>query len=129
MNLFIYCVFYKEAKLKQCNIEKETTNKQKHICVYTYLPNVLLYTHSVKWDLCRHLHVYLRVNIHGDNWLEPCKADGIVMTSGRTTHTHTHVSLAQVSHGMAHGLCFRTDQPTCQERATGQSHFQQINLI
>lgn len=29
----------------------------------------------------------MRVYIHGDNWLEPCRAVGIVMTSACTAHS------------------------------------------
>lgn len=32
------------------------------------------------------LHGCMRVYIHSDNWLEPCRADGIVMTSASTAH-------------------------------------------
>lgn len=33
------------------------------------------------------LHVCVRAHIHGDNWLEPCRAHGIVMTSASTAHS------------------------------------------
>ena len=32
-------------------------------------------------------HGCMRVYIHGDNWLEPRRADGIVMTSASTAHS------------------------------------------
>lgn len=49
---------------------------------------------------------------------------------------HTLMPLVQVSHGMAHASWYWADRPSClpaclpaREKAVGQSHFQQINLI
>lgn len=72
-----------------------------------YLANVLTHKECLTCAGMAYLHVFLHVNIRGDNWLEPCRAKGIVMTLRQDhTHTRTLVSLAQVSHGMAHAFWF-----------------------
>lgn len=52
-----------------------------------------VHTHKSVFGLCKGVlamaapHGCMRVYIHGDNWLEPCRADGIVMTSASTAHS------------------------------------------
>lgn len=51
-----------------------------------------MHAHKCVFGLCKcvlataALHGCLRVYIHGDSWLEPCRADAIVMTSASRAH-------------------------------------------
>lgn len=48
---------------------------------------------DTKVGLCKHVHTVpalhesLHVHMHGDNWLEPCRVNDIVMTSASRAHS------------------------------------------
>lgn len=75
------------------------------------------------------LHGCMCVYIHSDNWLKPCSTNGIVMTSARVTRSDAIGSSITWNSTWLLVLKWPACLPTCQRMATGQSHFQQINLI
>lgn len=75
------------------------------------------------------LHGCMCVYIHSDNWLKPCSTNGIVMTSARVTCSDAIGSSITWNSTWLLVLKWPACLPTCQRMATGQSHFQQINLI
>lgn len=104
-------------------------------CMHIYSIHVLKHTNTLMCLLCRcaltvaSLHGCMCVYIHSDNWLKPCSANGIVMTSARVTRSDAIGSSITWNSTWLLVLKWPACLPTCQRMATGQSHFQQINLI
>lgn len=104
-------------------------------CMHTYSIYVLKHTNTLMCLLGRcaltvaSLHGCMCVYIHSDNWLKPCSTNGIVMTSARVTRSDAIGSSITWNSTWLLVLKWPACLPTCQRMATGQSHFQQINLI
>lgn len=105
-------------------------------CYNICMQSVLICTHSKMCLACAlamaALHGCMRVYIHSDNWLEPCRADGIVMTSASTAHPDAIGSSITWNGTWLLVLSWPACLPAClpaRGKAVGQSHFQQINLI